>query len=139
MTDTTRTEQVDIEKLLAEFDLDAVLQRTKTTVIDENSPKGLALTALCAEERKLAAEIKAAEDRRKAIRELIKADIHTGDDNLILMPEDETQQPRVLAKMSYPEPATRVNTEYIKREFPFIEHPEFWVRTESTPRLLVQP
>lgn len=137
MTDTTRTEQVDIEKLLAEFDLDAVLQRTKTTVIDESSPKGLALTALCAEERKLAAEIKAAEDRRKAIRELIKADIHTGDDNLVLMSDDG--EPRVLAKMSYPEPTTRVNTEYIKREFPFVEHPEFWVRTESTPRLLVQP
>lgn len=135
----TDTKHIDIEQLLAEADLDAVLAQAHVTVVDENSPKGKMLVALQAEERKLAAEIKAAEERRKAIRELIKQSINPGDDNLILMPEDEFEQPRVLAKMSYPEPTTRVNTAYIKEHYPFIEHPEFWVRTESTPRLLVQP
>lgn len=133
MTDTKTS--IDIDDLLAEFDLDTVLAKAHVTLVDE-PPKVAALLALQAEERKLAAEAKQIDDRRKAIRELIKNSVKPGDDNLVVMKDDE---PIVVAKMSYPEPTTRVNTEYVKVNFPFVDYPEMWVRSESTPRLLVQP
>jgi hypothetical protein len=135
----TAPPKVDIEKLLAEADLDSVLTQVHVTVVDPG-PQANALLALCAEDRKLAAETKALASRREVIRDLIKQAIKPGDDNLIVMEGDgEEQHPRVLAKMSYPEPTTRVNTAYIKENFPAIDYPEMWTRTESTPRLLVQP
>ena len=132
MTDIKKPD-VDIEQLLAEADLDDVLATKRVTIVD-NPAKVNALLALQAEEKKLAAEEKAAKARREAIRGLIRKEINAGDEHLVAMVGDE---PHLIAKMVYPEPTTRVNTEYVKEHFSLVDHPEMWTRTESTPRLTV--
>lgn len=140
---TAAKPEIDIDALLKEAGLDGVLAESHTTLVDEPTQVAT-ITALQVEDRKLAAEIKAATARREAIKKLIKQFFKPGDDALIVVePPAEgygaEQEPRVVAKMSYPEPTVSVNVEYVKEHYPYPKHREFYNVKESTPRLLVQP
>jgi hypothetical protein len=134
---------IDIDALLLEAGLDGVLAESHVTLVDDEAQVAT-INALQVEDRKLAAEIKSAEARRKAISGLIKGFFKPGDEALIVSepPADgygAEHAPRVVAKMSYPEPTVTVNVEYVKTTFPYPDHLEFYNVKESTPRLLVQP
>lgn len=146
-TEPTTKPVIDIDALLLEAGLDGVLAEVHTTLVDDEA-KVAAIKALQVEDRRLAAEIKGATARREAIKKIIKGFFKPGDEALIVVEkrvehgepdvDDVVETPRLVAKMSYPEPTVTVNTEYVKATFPYPDHMEFYNVRESTPRLLVQ-
>lgn len=136
----TNTHTPDIEELLAQFDLEKVLQEHHVTIVDSatDPETAEALLALQREEKELAATEAAAKKRREAIRSLIKAKFASGDEALIVVNGAADDVPPVtIAKMVYPEQTVRVNVDFIKENFPRIDYPEMWLSAESTPRMTV--
>ena len=127
----------DLEQLLRDLALETVLDNPRVTIIEDET-EVTALIELQREDRRLAAAEAAIKKRREGIRALIRESVVPGDEALVVVTGPERDTPRTVAKVVYPEPTVRVNVEYVKTTYPFPEHREFYIVTESTPRLLVQ-